>query len=49
MIFRYDADKSIIRRFSWLWFKFYWYKWIRRKPVIGFYEGIPIYKGEVCP
>ena len=22
--------------------KFYWYKWIRRKDIVGFYRGIPV-------
>ena len=34
------------KRFSRLWFKFYWYKWVKKLDIIGFYEGVPIIRTE---
>jgi len=35
-------ESFTIKRHTWLWFKFYWYKWIRRKNIIGFFDRVPI-------
>ena len=42
-IFDIPVESFTIRRHSKLWFKYYWYKWILRKDIIGFYDGIPIF------
>jgi len=29
-----------------LWLKFYWYKWIKKLDIIGFYAGVPIIRAK---
>lgn len=41
-IFDIPVESFTIKRHTWLWFKFYWYKWILRKDIIGFFAGVPI-------
>lgn len=41
-LFDIPIESFTIKRHTWLWFKFYWYKWIRRKNIIGFFDRVPI-------
>ena len=41
-IFR-EIPVRTLKSFEWLRFKYYWYKYIRRKPVLGFFRGKPIF------
>jgi len=45
-IFDFPIEPLIIKRYTWLWIKFYWYKWILRRNIIGFFAGIPIIGSE---
>lgn len=31
-----------MRHTPWLFIKYYWYKYIRRKNIIGFFAGVPV-------
>ena len=41
-IFDIPVEPFIFKRHTWLWFKFYWYKWVLRKDIIGFFDRVPI-------
>lgn len=41
-----NVEPLTIKKHSWLWVKFYWYKWVRRKDILGFFAGIPIIRTE---
>ena len=35
-----------MKRKLWLIIKFYYYKWIRRMDIIGFYSGVPVIRDK---
>ena len=39
-------DRLCIKRHTWLWIKYCWYKYIKRLNIIGFYCGKPIIRTE---
>jgi len=46
MFFFKDIPIGVIRFPQWLWFKFYWYKYIKRVNIIGFFGRMPIIGSE---